>query len=147
MPRNDASSARSTTARVIKPMRVLLSSTHSENTAIAVAPSTINWSEFRVPSPTWYTFGGTGPMPGALVASEIGRSPHDVWSMRNLMSSEASAGRASSNPIVPTNRADSGARANRRKTTTSRPSPNSGAMTNTVSTKATPRGMNAPSSK
>ncbi len=66
IPRMDAKSARSTTARVMSPMRVRVMITHNAPTTTAVTARMISWSELTVPDPMRNTCGGTGPMPGTL---------------------------------------------------------------------------------
>src|ERR1700722_19262321 len=67
MPRVDANTLRSTTARVMRPMRVLVMMVHTAPMATAVTMSTAIWSLVSVPVVRkWYTCGGSGPMPGTL---------------------------------------------------------------------------------
>jgi hypothetical protein len=67
MPLVDASVLRSTTARVMSPMRVFVMRSQTAPTAMAVTISTMSWSLVKVPVfKKWKMCGGSGPMPGTL---------------------------------------------------------------------------------
>ena len=112
-PRSPARSRRSTPARISSPMRVRRSTTHSRNADVAAAAKIAIWLEL-IATPfigRHTTSAGSGPSPGG---EEAGRRDgqaevEDLVADGLAPGTGASAGSATSRPMVPTMRAYTGA--------------------------------------